>query len=72
MGEAYEIQNKLDMAEAEYQAALKAAPQVVELVDALGDLERHRFKFDEAIKYYSRALEVKPLDCTCAHGPGAA
>ena len=57
MGEAYETRNKLEMAEAEYRAALKADPELVEVLVALGELQRHQFKFEEAIKHYSRALE---------------
>ncbi len=72
MGEVYETQNSMDMAETEYLAGLKVDPQFVETLDALGDLKRHQFKFEEAIAYYTRALDVKPHDYAAAYGLGAA
>src|SRR3989442_2780214 len=40
----------------------------VEVLDALGDLERSQFRFDEAISHYSRAAEIGPRDYDSAYG----
>jgi len=71
-GEAYESQSMLDLAEGEYVAALKTDPQRLDVLDALGDLKRRQFRFDEAIDYYSRAREEEPDDYTSTYGLGAA
>ncbi|PYV20307.1 MAG: hypothetical protein DMG24_23140, partial [Acidobacteria bacterium] len=60
MAESYSARHDDDEAEKEYQAALKANPTSVEILDALGELKRSKFKFDEALDYYTRALKLAP------------
>jgi predicted Zn-dependent protease len=71
LAQSYELQENTAKAEEEYLAALKANPQSVEILDALGDLKRHQYKLDEAVSYYSRAGEIAPGDYDSAYGLGA-
>ena len=71
MAEAYMAQQNKPKAEEEYQAALKANPRSVRVLDALGDIKRTSYKFDEAVTYYGRAAEVAPGDYDSAYGLGA-
>jgi tetratricopeptide (TPR) repeat protein len=58
-------------AEAEYQAALAAGPESVEVLVALGELKRTAMSFDEAASYYARALEIAPSSYAALYGLGA-
>ncbi len=71
LAESHRAQEKLDEAEKEYQAALKANPQLVEVLVALGNLTRSKFQFEEAISYYAGALEIEPGNYDAAYGLGA-
>ena len=71
MAESYLSQHNQGEAEKEYQAALKANPRSVEILDALGELKRSEFKFDAALDYYARASKLAPHDYTSAYGSGA-
>ncbi len=71
LAESYATQQDTQKAKEEYRAALEASPHSVEVLDALGDLERFGFRFDEALSYYARAAEIKPRDYTSAYGMGA-
>ncbi len=71
LGQAFEAQDNDARAEEEYKVALKADPQSLELLNALGDVERHQYKFDEAIAYYSRVAEARPRDYASNYGRGA-
>lgn len=71
LAESYRAQENTAKAEEEFKAALKANPRSVEVLDALGDLERSRFRFDAAISYYSLANETAPRDYDSAYGLGA-
>ena len=68
--ELYKLQESTAKAEEEYQAALKGNSRSVEVLVALGDLNRPEFRFDEALSYYSRALEIDPLNYDAIYGAG--
>jgi tetratricopeptide (TPR) repeat protein len=72
IGEAYEAQNKPELAVTEYQAAVKIDSTLVQVWDEMGELQRHQFNFDGAIESYSHALDVDPRDYISAYGLGAA
>lgn len=72
MAEAARAQQDLATAEQEYRAALKADPNLVEVLVELGDLLRSQFRFDEAIEFYSRATEISPRNYAGWYGLGAA
>jgi len=59
-------------ASAEYKAALKADPGSVEVLCALGDLERLNMQFETAMDYYSRALRIAPNEYCGVYGMGVA
>jgi protein O-GlcNAc transferase len=69
--ESYLAQHNEGEAEKEYRSALKANPDSVEILDALGELKRSEFRFDEALDYYGRAAKLAPGDYTSAYGSGA-
>ncbi|HEV2493409.1 MAG TPA: tetratricopeptide repeat protein [Terriglobia bacterium] len=69
--ESYLAQHNEGEAEKEYRNALKANPDSVEILDALGELKRSEFRFDEALDYYERAAKLAPGDYTSAYGSGA-
>jgi len=71
MAETYLARNDRENAEKEYQAAGKANPKSVEILDALGDLMRSEYKFNEALDYYARAAKLSPRDYASAYGAGA-
>lgn len=71
LAESYLAQHHDEEAEQEYEAALKSDPTSVEILDALGELERRAFKFDAALAYYQRAAKLAPRDYTSAYGIGA-
>lgn len=70
LAESYRVQQNRAKAEEEYLAALRADPQSVEVLDALGDLKRSQFRFDEAVSYYSRAAQIERRDFRSAYGLG--
>lgn len=72
-GESYEAQGKPAEAEAEYEAAVAAGSDSVEVLVALGDLARSDFArsgehVTEARDYYSRALERAPRSYDALYG----
>jgi tetratricopeptide (TPR) repeat protein len=67
----YRVQENTAKAEQEYEAALKANPQSVEVLVALGDLTRSEFRFDEALKYYAQAYAMDPRNYDSVYGLGA-
>lgn len=71
LAESYAAQGNMAEAEAEYLAALKADPQLVEALIALGELKRTDAKLDEAIAYYWRAEKAGVLNYDVAYGLGA-
>jgi tetratricopeptide (TPR) repeat protein len=72
LAESYLAQRKDEKAAEEYKAALKAAPRSVEVLCALGDVERWLLRFDDAVEHYSRALELAPNDYCGNYGLGVA
>src|SRR5437773_2667775 len=71
LAESYLAQNNKQGAEEEFQAALRANPESVDILNALGDLRRSEYKLDEALDYYGRAAKLSPGDYTSAYGAGA-
>ena len=72
LAESHKARQDLAKAEEEYLAALRADPQLVEVLNALGDMKRGQFKFDEAIACYQQASAIQPRDYDSAYGLGAA
>lgn len=72
MAEASLAQQDLAQAEKEYRAALKADPNLVEVLVELADLLRSQFRFDEAIELYTRASKSSPKNYRSVYGLGAA
>jgi len=72
LAESYIAQRNDDKAAEEYKAALRTDPRSVEILCALGDVERWLLRFDDAIEHYSRALELAPNDFCGNYGLGAA
>jgi tetratricopeptide (TPR) repeat protein len=72
LAESYVAQRRDDKAAEEYKTALKADPRSVELLCALGDVERWLLRFDDAIEHYSRALELAPNEYCGYQGLGVA
>ena len=72
LAESYLAQRKDEKAAEEYKAALKAAPRSVEVLCALGDVERWLLRFDDAVEHYSRARELAPNDYCGNFGLGVA
>jgi tetratricopeptide (TPR) repeat protein len=84
MAESYLAQGDVAKAEQTYQAALKANPKSVTVLNALGDLKRFELggaaeasldpaaksRFDEAAAYYSRALKLDPGSYEAHYGLG--
>jgi tetratricopeptide (TPR) repeat protein len=84
MAESYLAQENLPEAERAYQAALKANPKSVTVLNALGDLKRRELggtaeasldlaptsRYDAAIPYYSRALKLDPQSYDAHYGLG--
>ena len=79
MAEANLAQRKYVEAEEEYRKALRANPESVTVLNALGDLRRTRSelsepkeapagRFREAALYYQRALKVDPLSYDAHYG----
>jgi tetratricopeptide (TPR) repeat protein len=60
MAESLEAQEKRADAEAEYEAALKADPMLVDALLGLGKLKRIRVACDEAIALYQKAEAIRP------------
>ncbi|MGO8786282.1 MAG: tetratricopeptide repeat protein [Terriglobia bacterium] len=71
LAESYEAQQNKAKAEEEYLAALKANPQSSQILDGLGNLKRGTFQFDEAAKYYQRAVAISRHDYEGIYGLGA-
>jgi Tfp pilus assembly protein PilF len=71
MAESYLAGHHVAEAEKEYQAALQVDPASVEILNALGELMRSQFRFDEALVYYGRATRLAPRNYTSAYGMGA-
>jgi Tfp pilus assembly protein PilF len=72
LAESYVAQRRDDKAAEEYKAALKANPQSVEVLCALGDVERWLLRLDDAVEHYSRARELAPNDYCGNFGLGVA
>ena len=71
LGQSYQAQDRTAEAEAEYKAALEAAPPRADVLVALGDLVRHsRGDFAAARGYYARALELAPGSYDALYGIG--
>lgn len=84
LAESYLAQGNVAQAEQTYQAALKANPKSVTVLNALGDLKRFELggaaeasldsaatsRYDEAIGYCSRALKVDPGSYDAHYGLG--
>lgn len=84
MAEAYLAQENLAKAEEAYQAALKANPKSVAVLNALGDLKRRELgsaaeasfdaaatsRYDAAIPFYTRALKLEPGSYDAHYGLG--
>ena len=68
--ELHSLQENTAKAEEEYKAALKGNPHSLEVLVALGDLNRSEFRFDEALSYYSQSLEVAPRNYEAVYGSG--
>ena len=60
MAQSLEAQGKRAEAEAEYEAALKAEPTLVDALLGLGKLKRIRVACDEAIALYEKAEAIRP------------
>src|SRR5579863_637385 len=71
LAESYLAEGDNAKSEEEYQAALKANPQALDVLDALGDLKRANLHCDEAVVYYARATELSPHDYDSSYGLGA-
>jgi len=72
LAESYVAQRHDDKAAEEYKEALKADPRSVELLCALGDVERWLLRFGDAIEHYSRALQLAPNEYCGYFGIGVA
>jgi len=70
LAESYRVQQNRAKAEEEYLAALRADPRLVEVLNALGDLKRSQFRFDEAVTYYSQSAQIEPRNYQGAYGLG--
>jgi tetratricopeptide (TPR) repeat protein len=70
LAESYVAQHRDDKAADEYKEALKSDPRSVELLCALGDVERWLRRFDDAIGHYSQALELEPHEFCGYFGVG--
>lgn len=71
MAESHLKQDDPESAEKEFRAALQANPRSVEILNALGDLERSQFRFDEAESHYQKAVTLRPDDYDSSYGLGA-
>ena len=71
LGEAALAAENPTQAEAEFQKAIEANPNSVEVLTELADLKRSQSKFDEAIVYYARAEQIDPQNYEAAYGLGA-
>jgi tetratricopeptide (TPR) repeat protein len=70
LGEAALTADNKSQAEEEFQRALKANPRSVEVLTELADLKRSQAKFEEAITYYTKAEQLRPLSYESAYGLG--
>lgn len=70
LAESYVAEGILSKATEEYQIALQINPRSVEILSAMGDVERAQYHLDEAVTYYSRALEINPNDFNSLYGLG--
>jgi tetratricopeptide (TPR) repeat protein len=59
MAESFEAQDKGEEAIAEYEAALRADPNLLDALLALGKLKRIRLACDEAVPLYQRAEAIR-------------
>jgi len=59
-GKELVTEERYDEAIAQYQLAVKAAPQEPGAYYRIGKILKRQLKLDEAIKYYRKALEVNP------------
>lgn len=71
MAESHLKQDDPESAEKEFHAALRANPRSVEILNALGDLERSQYRFDEAESHYRKAVRLRPNDYDSSYGLGA-
>jgi cytochrome c-type biogenesis protein CcmH/NrfG len=70
LGETLLAQEKTAEAERELQAALAKSPRSVELLVALGDLNRKTLHYPEAASYYERARDLAPGNYDVLYGLG--
>jgi tetratricopeptide (TPR) repeat protein len=70
-GEMYQLQEKAEKAMEEYEAAVKANPELVDVWLAMGDLARSELQYDKAISCYQRAQEIRPTNYDALYGLGA-
>ncbi len=68
---AHEAAGRKAEARAEYEAALAAWPDDLEVLLALGELRRAEMAFDDAASYYARALALDPSSYDALYGLGA-
>ena len=69
-GELHLAQERPAEAEAEYKAALEAAPASLEVLIAFADLTRRQSRFEEALAYYARAAKIAPRNYDVLYGIG--
>lgn len=70
MAQSFELRERFEEAEEEYQKALAVDPGLTEVITALGDLSRTLGKFAEATERYRRALAADPSDYRALYGLG--
>lgn len=70
LGEAALTADNMSQAEEEFQSALTANPRSVEVLTELADLKLSQAKFEEAITYYTKAEQLRPLSYETTYGLG--
>lgn len=70
-GEMYHLQQNRAKALEEYEAAVKASPELLEVWLAMGDLERSDLNFEKAAADYKKALEIQSSNYDALYGLGA-
>jgi tetratricopeptide (TPR) repeat protein len=72
MAESYVAQRNDEKAVEEYKAALKVDARSIEILCALGDVERWLLRLDDAIEHYSLVLQLAPNEFCGYQGLGVA
>ncbi len=70
-GDGFAASGDATGAEKEYLAALEKSPGAESILIALGDLERHAEKYDEALGWYQKVLAKDPGNYDALYGAGA-